>query len=155
MADVIYQGGMQALADGDLKTAPDIRLMLVMGAFSGVSGGGEEDAINMADFAVLDEFDGIGYQEIDCANVTFTYDATDNEFQLKFDAAEFNAPAGSVAPGSGDYIGLLVKLYVDGTLANDICVGFTQDGGFPANAANGALAYTPDSGGAIYLRQTP
>ncbi|MFV2062598.1 MAG: hypothetical protein ACC726_03680 [Chloroflexota bacterium] len=155
MADVIYQGGMKALADGDLQTAPDIRLMLVMGSFSGVSGGGEEDAINMADFAVLDEFDGIGYQEIDAANVTFTYDAVANEYQLKFDAGEFNAPAGSIAPGSGDYIGLLVKLYVDGTLANDIAVGFTQSGGFPANAANGAIAYTPDTAGALFLRAAP
>ncbi len=152
MADVIYQGGMKALVDGDLKTAPDIRLMLVMSGFTGVSTGSEEDAINLADFATIDEFDGIGYLEIDCANVTLTYDATANEYQLTFDADEWNALAGTVAPGSDDAIGILVYLYVDGTDANDIAVGFTDTGGFPFNAANGTLSYTPHADGMLYLK---
>ena len=152
MADVIYQGGMKALTEGLLDGAPDIRLMLVMSAFTGVSGGGEEDSINLADFGVIDEFDGLGYLQIDCASVTNTYDATANEFQLTFDAAEWNAPAGTVAPGSDDAIGILVKLYVDGTDANDIAVGFTDTGGFPFNAANGTLSYTPHVDGMIYLK---
>jgi hypothetical protein len=152
MGDVIYQGGMKALVEGDLDGTPDIRLMLVMSGFTGVDTGTEEDAITIADFAVLDEFDGLGYLEIDCASVAFTYDATANEYQLTFDAAEWNAPAGTVAPGSDDAIGILVKLYVDGTDANDIAVGFTDTGGFPFNAANGTLSYTPHADGMLYLK---
>ena len=152
MAEVIYQGGMKALVEGLLDGAPDIRLMLVMSAFTGVSGGGEEDAITLSDFAVIDEFDGIGYLQIDCTTVDFSYDAAANEYQLTFDADEWNAALGSVAPGSDDAIGILVKLYVDGTDANDIAVGFTDTGGFPFNAANGTLSYTPHVDGMLYLK---
>ena len=151
MADQIYKGGMVALVQGLLETTPDIRLMLVMSGFTGIFGGGEEDAVNLADFAVIDEFDGIGYVQIDCTTVVFAYDATSNEYRLTFDADEFNVPAGSVAPGSGDAIGILVYLYVDGTDANDIAIGFTDSGGFPANAANGAITYTPHVDGMLYL----
>ncbi len=101
---------------------------------------------------MLDEFDGLGYLEIDCTSVSFTYDAVADEYQLTFDADEFNAPAGTVAPGSDDAIGILVKLYVDGTDANDGAIGFTDSGGFPFNAANGALAYTPHADGMLYLK---
>jgi len=151
MGDTIYQGGYKALVDGDLAGAPDIRLALVMSSFSG--DGAEEDSINVADFGTLDEFDGIGYQRLDAENVTFAYDATEDEYQLVFDAGEFNASGGTVTPGSDDAIGILVILNVDGTAANDMAIGFTDSGGFPLNGANTVIAYTPHADGMLVLRQ--
>jgi len=76
MADVIYQGMHYALVEGLLSGTPDVRLMLVMSGFTGET---EEDAINIADISTLDEFDGIGYVEITCQNLTFTYDTASDE----------------------------------------------------------------------------
>jgi len=148
MADVIYQGLLKALVEGDLDGAPDIRLMLVMSDFSG---GTEEDAINIDDITTLDECDGAGYQEIDCANVTFTYDSTDDQYQLTFDPGEFNAPSGTVAQGSRQNIGIVVKLHVDGTDANDVILAFTDSGGFPFDGVGTAVTYTPHADGMLYL----
>lgn len=149
MADIIFQGGYKALVDGLLASAPDIRLRLVMSSFSGAT---EEDSINVADLSTVDEFDGLGYLEIDCANVSFAYDSTENEYQLTFDADEFNASGGTVSPGSDDAIGILVVLNVDGTDANDYLIGFTDSGGFPFNGANTAITYTPSADGILVLR---
>lgn len=147
MGDVIYQGMHYALVEGLLAGSPDIRLMLVMSGFTGET---EEDAINLADISTLDEFDGIGYLQIDCANVDFSYDAADDEYQLTFDPAEFNAGAGSVAAGSDDAMGMVVYLYVDGTDANDIILGYTDAGGFPLNGTGTAITYTPHADGLLY-----
>lgn len=149
MADIIFQGGYKALVDGLLASAPDIRLRLVMSGFSGAS---EEDSIYVADLTTVDEFDGIGYLEIDCANVSMAYDSAENEYQLTHDAAEFNASGGTVSPGSDDAIGILVVLNVDGTDANDYVIGFTDSGGFPLTGANTAITYTPNADGILVLR---
>ena len=106
MADIIFQGGYKALVTGLLDGAPDIRLRLVMSGFSGAS---EEDAINVSDITTIDEFDGIGYLEIDCANVSMAYDSAENEYQLTHDAAEFNASGGTVSPGIYDVVAVLGK----------------------------------------------
>lgn len=149
MADVIFQGGFKALADGELAGSPDIRLALVMSGFTGAS---EEDSINVADLTTLDEFDGVGYQRLDAESVSFAYDSVEDEYQLTFDAGEFNASGGTVTPGSDDAIGILVILYVDGTAANDILIGFTDSGGFPFNGANTVIQYTPHADGMLVLR---
>lgn len=148
MADVIFQGGMKALVDGDLASAPDIRGKLVMGDFTGAA---EEDAINLDDITTIDEFDGVGYVELDCANVAMAYDATDDEYQLTFDAGYFNADddEGTVDAGSDDWIGILWYLYVDGTDANDVAVAFEDTGA--GNGVGTAVLYTPHADGAIYL----
>jgi len=149
MADLIFQGGFKALADGLLSGSPDIRLWLVMSSFSGAS---ELTAVNVADLSVVDEFDGLGYERIDCQNVSFAYDSAENEYQLTFDADEFNADGGTVTPGSDDAAGILVVLYVDGTDANDYVIGFTDSGGFPVTGANTSIQYTPHADGLIALR---
>lgn len=152
MGDVIYGGGQKALVEGLLVTGADIRLLLVAEDFTGTDAGIEEDAINLDDFTTLDEFGGAGYQEIVGASVVMAYDATANEYRLTLDADEFNASGGTVAPGVRDAIGILVKLYVDGTDANDIAVGFTDSGGFPLNGVNTAITYTPPTDGLLYLK---
>ena len=150
MADIILQGGLTALADGDLAGAPDVRLALVCGSFSGES---EPEAINVADISVLDEFVGVGYQRIDCDNVDFSYDSGSAEFRLTFDAGEFNAAGGSVAAGPNDAEGLVAILYVDSTAANDIIIGYTTEGAFPLNGVGTAIEYTPDADGILYMKQ--
>jgi len=146
MSDQLYKGGYDALVGGLLEGSPDVRLKLVMSGFSF-----DADDVNLAD-GTVDEFDGIGYLEIDCANVAFAYDADADEYQLTFDADEFNLSGGSVTPGSDDAIGILVYLYVDGTPANDMLIGFTDSGGFPFNGANTEIVYTPHPDGMLVLR---
>lgn len=150
MAAVIYQGFMKALVDGDLAGTPDIRCLLVGTSFSGDSG--EEDSINLDDFATLGEFDGAGYTRLDCASVTFTYDATDDEYQLDFTNGagdEFGDPVGA---GSTVIQGMVVYLYVDGTAAADIALAYTDTGGFGVNAANGKLGLTLNADGLLYIK---
>ena len=148
MADTIFQGGMKALVEGDLQTGADVRLALVTASFTGAS---EEDAVNLADFTTLGEFGGVGYQRIDCAGVTVTYDSSADEYRLDFDDDEFNASGSTVAAGPAAAAGILVILHVDGTEANDIAIGHTDSGGFPVNASNIAMTLTVPSGGLMYL----
>jgi len=143
---VIYRGFYDALAAGDLETTPDIRVKLVMTA---TTCGTEEDAVNLADFTTIDEFDGVGYVELDCASVVTGYDATADEWQLDFADDDFGDP---VAPGSDVIEGMLVYLWVDGTDANDIALGFTTDGGFGVNANNGALDLAVPADGLMFAR---
>lgn len=151
MADIIFKGGYDALVQGLLDGAPDIRLALVMSGFTGATAG-QEDSVNVADLTDLDEFDGFGYQRLDAENVSFAYDATENEYQLTFDPGEFNADGETVTPGSDDAIGIVVILNVDGTDANDMLIGFTDSGGFPFNGANTVIQYTPHADGMLVLR---
>lgn len=150
MGDTIYQGGMKALITGLLVSGCDLRLMLVAEDFSG--DGAEEDAVNLDDFTTIDEFGGAGYIEISAASVTVAYDATADEYRIDLDAGEFNASGGTVAVGPRDAIGILVKLHIDGTDANDLAIGFTTSGGFPINGVNTAIVYTPHADGLMFLR---
>lgn len=144
---MLFKGFYQALAGGDLETTPDVRCKLVMSSFSGET---EEDAVNLSDITTLDEFDGIGYAELDCADVTTGYVDADDEWQLDFTDGNFGT---DVAPGSDVIYGMLVYLYVDGTEANDVALGFTKEGGFGVNAANGSLNLTLPAGGLMFVRQ--
>jgi len=146
MTDQLYQGGYYAVVNGLLAGSPDVRLKLVTADFSY-----DPDDIYLQD-GTLGEFDGIGYQEIDCQNVSFAYDAAEDEYQLTFDADEFNASGGTVTPGSQDATGIAIYLYVDGG-AGDILIGYTDSGGFPFNAANTEILYTPHADGMLVLRQ--
>jgi len=152
MSDVIYQGWHYAQEQGLLTDGADVRLMLVMGGFTGAT---EQSAINLADITDLDEFDGLGYQQVDCANVTWTYDATAHEMRLDFDNDEFNAAGGTVTPGSADAVGVVAYLYVDGTDANDIILGFHDPASFPFNGANSAINATVPTDGFMYAEQAP
>lgn len=145
MAAVIYQGFYQALEAGSLAS-PDIRILLVMSATTCDT---ENDAVNLADFTALDEFDGVGYVRLDCAAVTTGYDTGDDEWQLDFTDGSFGNP---VAPGSDVIQGMVVYLHVDGTAANDIALGYTDSGGFGVNAANGDLALTLPATGLMFAR---
>lgn len=152
MSDVVFQGFHHAQQQGLLDSAPDVRLMLVMSGFTGET---EEDAVNLDDITTIDEFDGIGYQRIDCANVDFSYDTSADEMRLDFDDDEFNATDGSSTPGSDDAVGILAYLHVDGTEANDIALGFTGSGGFPFNAANNAIQLKVPATGLMFVRRAP
>lgn len=147
MASVIYKGFYDAFEAGSLTGTPDIRCLLVM---TGTTCDTEEDAVNLADFTTIDEFDGVGYTRLDCASVTTGYDLTDDEWQLDFADGDFGDP---VAPGGDVIQGMVVYLYVDGTAANDIALGYTDSGGFGVNANNGALNLTLPAAGLMFVRQ--
>jgi hypothetical protein len=142
---VLFKGFYTALEAGSLAS-PDIRHMLVMSSFSGET---EEDAVTLSDITTLDEFDGIGYAQLDAASVTTGYVDADDEWQLDHADGDFGT---DVAPGSDDIYGMLTYLYVDGDPANDIVLGFTKDGGFGVNANNGALTLTLPAGGLLFIR---
>jgi len=71
---------------------------------------------------------------------------------MEFDADEFNVASGSVAAGSDDAMGMVIKLNVDGTEANDIALGYTDAGGFPITGIGTAINYTPSADGLIFTR---
>ncbi len=146
MTTLIHAGFYEALAGGLLDSTPDIRVLLVM---PGTTCDTEEDAVNLADFTTIDEFDGVGYGRLVCASVTTGYDTTDNEWQLDFADGDFGNP---VAPGSDVIQGMLVYLYVDGTDANDMALGYYDGGGFGVNANNGALDLTLPVSGLMFVR---
>ena len=151
MASKIFKGGLDAQKAGDLDGTPDLRIMLVMTAFSGLTDG---DVVNVADITTVDEFDGIGYVEYDAVAVAWSWDTGSGEWRLTFTNGggdEFGDP---VAAGSDVIHGLLVKLYVDGTDANDVVVGFTGDGGgFGSNANAGPVGITLPAAGLLFHRE--
>jgi len=147
MAVILFKGFFNSQRDGTLVTAADVRLKLVMASFTGET---EEDSVNVADFADLDEFDGVGYTELDCANVTVTFDDATDRMILDFDDGTFGDP---VAAGTGSIYGIFAYLWVDGTDANDIALGFTDQGGFPATPANNAVNLTVAATGFMYSEQ--
>lgn len=150
MPDIFFQGGHEALRDGSLVTGCNLRLKIVMSAFSGET---EEDSVNLADLSAIDEFDGIGYAERDlAASVTVAYDATDDV--LVIDAADgvFTA-AGTCAPGSDDFYGLLGYLWVDGTDANDELIFFKS--GLSGNANNGEINHAVHPDGLVRVGISP
>jgi hypothetical protein len=133
MAIVWFEGGITAAANGDLIGAPDLRGRLTMGSTTCDT----EDAVNIADFTTVDTFDGVGYSDIDFANVASAYDAATRKWQWTAD----NGNCGTmVAEGTDDTSGMLILLRVDGTDANDIAIAWTDEGGLAgANAHSGAL----------------
>lgn len=150
MASQIFKGGLDDLKNGDLDGTPDLRIMLSMGGHSFFS----DDpglVVNVDDITTQDEFDGLGYTELDAAGVVWSFDATADEWRLTFTDGDdvFGDP---VAPGAGNIAALLVKRYVDGTDANDIAIGATSDGGFGVNTANGKLGLTLPAEGLLFHR---
>lgn len=144
---MIYKGFYMAFEAG-LLASPDIRIKLVMPSTTCDT---EEDAYHLADFTNIDEFDGIGYSELDCAAVTTGYNATDDEWQLAFTDGNFGT---TVAAGSDVIQGMLVYLYVDGTDANDIALGYFATGaGFGSNANGGSVDLTLPASGLMFARQ--
>ena len=145
MAAIVYKGWHEARGAGLLEGTPDVRNILVMSSFTGAT---QKLAVNLDDFVDLDEFDGVGYGRQDCAGVSAAYADADEEWQLDWDD-DVEAFGDDVAPGAEVVYGMVTYLYVDGTAANDIALGFTDDG-FGVNAANGKLGLTLPVGGLIY-----
>ncbi len=144
---MIYKGFYDAFAAGLLETTPDIRIKLVMPSTTCDT---EEDATTLSDFTNIDEFDGVGYAELDCSSVVTGYDTADDEWQLDFSDDDFGT---TVAAGSDVIQGMLVYLYVDGTDANDIALGYFDSGpGFGSNANGGSLDLTLPASGLMFVR---
>lgn len=142
MTDRLYQGFWNDLIAGELTT-PDLRCFLFMSSFSG-----DPDDINLAD-VTLDEFDGVGYDRIDCAGVTVAYDTTDDKVYVDFDDDSWGDP---VAPGSEAPVGLGLYRYVDGTAANDVLWATITTGSY-VNANNGEYNLVLPADGLLFGQQ--
>jgi hypothetical protein len=149
MATTIFAGFFDDLLAGDAGGAPDLRCHLVMSGFSGQS---EEDAVHVADLTALDEFDGLGYTALDCADVSVAYDAAADEVRVTFDSGAGDEFGDPVAPGSDVIAGMVVLRHVDGTPANDVLWVYTSDGGFGVNAANGPVGLSLPAAGLLLVR---
>ena len=117
---------------------PDIRIIPVMSSFTGET---EKASINIADLTTLDEFDGVGYTRLDCASVTVAYDSGTHAINIDFTNGAGDEFGDPVTAGSEVVYGFVMYLYVDGTAANDILIGFTTDGA-GVNANGGKLGLT-------------
>jgi hypothetical protein len=139
MANQVFQGFYEALAAGLLEGTPDIRLMLTMPGFDC-----DDDSVHPADATDLDEFDGVNYVEIDAAGVVSGYVEASDHWAIDCDDDSFGT---DVVAGSGIMEGIVVKLYVDGTDANDYILGRVTEGLPGVNAAGGDVdLVVPDAG---------
>jgi len=151
VANKIFKGGLDSLKDGSLDGTPDLRIMIVMTAFSGLTDG---DVVNPADITTIDEFDGVGYVAYDAAGVAWSWDTGSGEWRLTFTNGAGNEFGDPVTVGSDTFFGILVKLNVDGTDANDIAVGFYGDGGgIGGNANSGPVGITLPAAGLVFHRE--
>ena len=147
MAEVFFQGLYDDIVAGNFKSSADARVILVM---TSTTCDTEEDSQNMADFTTIDEADGVGYVELDLANVAVAYDATNNRLELTADAGVWTA-ASSLGACTRDLQGWVLYRYVDGTDANDVAWMYSDEGGFPYTPAGGDATFTPNSEGIIQI----
>lgn len=147
MAQVVYQGFHDDLEAGNVTDGADIRCMAVM---TNTTTDTEEDAQTLSDFTTIDEVDGVGYAQADLANVTVTYDATNNRL-INIDCDDFDLDGGSdiVQTCSRDVERLVFYRYVDGTDANDV-PWFSIDIG-PFTPQGGSFDVTVHASGLFYI----
>lgn len=130
-----YAGYEEARDAGDLAGTPDVRVALAMDGFAF-----DADAVNLSD-GTLDEFDGSGYARYDAAGIAVGYDAATDEWQITCDNGDGDEFGATVDPGSGPPVWLVVYLHVDGTAANDIILGASDEGSF-SDGNGGPLGLT-------------
>lgn len=146
MADLRYVKGIAAALPYLLVDGADVRGMLVMTGFTGES---EEDAETLADITTVDEYDGLGYQQLDVENWAGAYDDSSDEWRWDFDAGAFNAAGGTVDAGSDDWTGILWYLYTGATDAEKYVLWFEDLS--DATGVGTAVTYTPHADGPFYF----
>lgn len=135
MARQRYAGYESARGAGSLTGTPDIRVGLAMSGFSFAA-----SAVNLDD-GTIDEFDGSGYSRYDATNVAAAYDSGSDQWRITCDNGDGDEFGTTVAAGSEAPSVLFVYLHVDGTAANDIILGSSDDGTF-ADGNGGPLGLT-------------
>jgi len=134
-----------ATAALDLSSA-DIRVIALM---SDTTADTDEDAVNIDDITTLDEFDGVGYSELDLASITVTLVPGSDRAQV--DAADGTFGA-TVAAGTRYITAILYYVYIDGTAANDIPLVFDDTSPtFPLQADGGPLNISLDPTGFLHI----
>jgi hypothetical protein len=143
MATVTYRGLWDDVLAGNVVAAPDLRVILVM---SNTTIDTEADAQDLTDFTTLDECDGVGYAQLDLANVAVAYDATNDRLDFDADDGDMDGGGGSIAVSSRQVTRVLIVRYVDGT--NDI-PWFSRDIG-PYTLAGGPFDFVWHADGIAY-----
>ena len=134
-----------ATAALDLSSA-DIRVICLM---SDTTADVEEDAANIDDITTLDEFDGVGYTELDLASITVTQVTASDRTEVDAASGTFGA---TVAAGTRYITAILYYLYIDGTAANDIPLVYDDTSStFPLQADGGPLNISLDPTGFLHI----
>lgn len=145
MANFAYNHLKHLLATAgiDFGTA-DLRMLLVM---SNTTVDTEDDAVNLAGFTTIDEYDGANYARADLAGVSVAKDATNNRSEVTFTAPTFS----SLGAGTRQCQAAVVYLHVDGTAANDIPLFYIDTGGFPFDGSGTDVTISPNAEGALQV----
>lgn len=148
MTDTVYKGFYNDSENHEVGDTPDLRLIPVMGSFSGST---QEAAETVADFTTLDECDSVGYSRGDPAGVTVTYQTstTPDEVQIDWDDDD-DGWGTTVAAPSDNILGLVVVRFVDGA-GGDIPWFFTDQGA--QNPNGGKFGWQLPSGGFAFIRK--
>lgn len=98
----------------------------------------EKTAQTLADFSVLDEYDGAAYARQTLASKTITQDDVNN--RGVFDAAD--ATFATLGAGTRQAAGMLILLDLGGADSANIPIAFIDTGGFPFTGNGSDVAVT-------------
>lgn len=148
MTQTVYKGFFNDGANWQDGDTPDLRLIPVMGSFSGSA---QESATTVGSFSVLDELDSSGYFRGDPASVTVTYTTSTTPDEVRIDWADDDDGWGTVvAAGSDDVLGILVVRFVDGS-TGDIPWFFTDEN--VTSPGGGKYGWTVPATGFAFIRK--
>jgi hypothetical protein len=135
MSQKIYRGWHDDMLAGNVVSAVDLRIMLVMTNTTCDT----EDAQTLSDFTTIDECDGVGYAQLDLAGVGAAWDAVNLREEWDATDGDMDGGGGSIAASARDVQGYVVYRYVDGTDANDVPWGYRDIG--PYTTAGGPFDF--------------
>jgi len=131
----IYDYGLEWIAKNDITTA-DLRLFLVM---ADSTCGSERGAKFVADFAVRDEYDAVGYVRKDLAAVLGTLDLTSH-----FEKVTATAPVWTtLAAASKTCIGMVLFVFITNDAASRNIAFINDSPLFPFNGIGDDVTLTP------------
>jgi hypothetical protein len=143
MADFWYTPAKQKLAKADLDfDTMDLRLKLCM---SNTTAGTDQDAALLSNITTIDQYDGVGYTDLDAAGITVTEDDLNNRSEIHINAGTFGA---TVAAGTRNIVGILYLKYVDGA-GNDLPIAWKDV--TPFNGNGGAINFTENAEGVLQV----
>lgn len=126
-----HSKGRLATASLNVPTA-DIRALLCM---TNTTADTDRDAQHMSDIGTLDEFNGAGYTAATLSGKAVVVDTVND--LARIDAADFTFGS-AVAAGTRQIQGVLLKVRVDGTAANDYPLAWIDTGATFPFAADGS-----------------
>lgn len=138
-----HSKGRLATGDLDVESA-DIRALLCM---TNTTADTDRDAQHMSDITTLDEFNGAGYTAATLTGVAVTVDTVNDLARIDCDDFTFGS---SVSAGTRSIQGILLKVRVDGTSANDYPLAWIDTGAnFPFAADGSEIDFAANASGVL------